>query len=228
MNVHDEMSDSEVLLAASDSLSEIPMASPPDVEAIMARGRARRRHRLTGIAGLSAAGVVAGTALVLGLTGVLGSAPVGGTGTIRTAAFTLVEHANGTATLTINPKELLDPTTLRNDLAQYGIRAMVTVGSFCSSDPAPAGSRVWSAYPYLGPGNHHLPRGVHPTLTFTPAAMPAGTQLSFGVFQLSPGEQQTDFVLINTSSYTCTTTPPSEPPAHGGQLRVGPPGQAGS
>ena len=43
MNVHDEMSDTEVLRAASDSLSGIPVASPPDVAAIMARGRARRR-----------------------------------------------------------------------------------------------------------------------------------------------------------------------------------------
>ena len=86
MNVHDEMSDNEVLRAASDSLSGIPMASPPDVEAIMARGRARRRRRLAGVAGLSVAGAAAGTALALGLTGALG--PARTPGTIRTAAFT--------------------------------------------------------------------------------------------------------------------------------------------
>ena len=62
-----------------------------------------------------------------------------GTGTIQTAAFTLVSNANGTATLTINPQVLLEPGTLQRDLAQDGIPAMVTVGSFCSSDPAPAG-----------------------------------------------------------------------------------------
>ena len=135
MNVHDEMSDNEVLRAASDSLSAIPMANPPDVEAIMARGRARRRHRLSAVAGLSAA-AAAGTALVLGLTGVLG--PARTSGTIRTASFTLVSNPNGTATLTISPKELLDPAALQSDLAQYGIPAKVTTGSFCSSDPAPA------------------------------------------------------------------------------------------
>ena len=48
MNAHDEMSDNEVLRAASDSLSAIPMASPPDVEAIMARGRARRTESSLG------------------------------------------------------------------------------------------------------------------------------------------------------------------------------------
>ena len=55
MNIHDEMSDNEVLRVASKSLSAIPMASPPDVSAIMARSRARRRRRLSGIAGLSVA-----------------------------------------------------------------------------------------------------------------------------------------------------------------------------
>ena len=52
-------------------------------------------------------------------------------------AFTLVSNANGTATLTINNAALLDHTTLQKDLAHYGIRALVTSGSFCSSDPAP-------------------------------------------------------------------------------------------
>ena len=139
MNVHDEMSDNEVLRAASDSLSAIPMANPPDVEAIMARGRARRRHRLSAVAGLSVAAAAVGTALVLGLTGVLG--PARTSGTIRTASFTLVSNPNGTAALTISPKELLDPAALQSDLAQYGIPAKVTTGSFCSSDPAPAAFR---------------------------------------------------------------------------------------
>lgn len=133
MNVHDEMSDNEVLRAASESLSRIPMASPPDVEAIMARGRAHRRRRFSGVAGMSVA--AAGTALALGLTGVLGPAPARAPGTIRTALFTLVSNSNGTATLTINPKELVDAAALQNDLRQYGIPALVTSGSFCSSDP---------------------------------------------------------------------------------------------
>jgi hypothetical protein len=80
--------------------------------------------------------VGAGVALGLGLTG---SAPAHATGTIQTAAFTLVGNSDGTATLTINPNVLLEPTTLQSDLARDGIPAMVTVGSFCSSDPAPAG-----------------------------------------------------------------------------------------
>jgi hypothetical protein len=208
VNVHDEMSDREVLRTVAESLSAMPVASPPDVEAITARGSARRRRRLSAVAGLSVAGAAAATALTLGLTGVLGQAP----GTIRTAAFTLVSNSNGTATLTISPKQLLDPAALQADLAQYGIPAKVTAASICTSDPAPAGfSQVVSSSPG-GPSTATPTPVSDPTITIDPAAMPAGTELSVGDFQLSTGqysgEQQADFILIDTSSYTCSTTPP--------------------
>jgi hypothetical protein len=237
MNVHDEMSDNEVLRVASESLSAMLVANAPDVEAITARGRARRRHRLSAVAGLSAAGAVAGTVLALGLTGVLG--PARTPGTIRTATFTLASNSNGTATLTIDPKELLDPAALQSDLAQYGIPAKVTTGSFCSSNPAPSGfSQVVSSYP-AGAYTVTPQNGIHPTITIDPSAMPAGTELSVGDFQLSSGaysgEQQADFVLIDTSSYTCSSTPPDPNglpdgygPDDGIGLLYGGPGPAGS
>ena len=232
MNVHDEMSDNEVLRAASDSLSALPVASPPDVEAIMARGRARRRRRLSAVASVSVA-AAAGTALALGLTGVLG--PARTPGTIRTVSFTLVSNSDGTATLTINPKELLDPAALQNDLAHYGIPAKVTSGSFCSSDPAPAGfSQVVPGQP-AGSGTGTPQPVVQPTITIDPSAMPAGAELSIGYFQLSSGEQQANVVLIDTSSYTCTSTPPDfpSPPAGSDEsdslgVRYSGPGPTGS
>ena len=150
MSGNDQMTDGAELRELRHSLSGVAMPERPHLEAITARGRARRRHRLSAVAGLSVAGAAAGTALALGLTGVLG--PARTPGTIRTAAFTLVSNSNGTATLTINPKELLDPAALQSDLAQYGIPAKVTSGSFCTSDPHPAGfSQVVSFYP-AGPG----------------------------------------------------------------------------
>lgn len=234
MNVHDEMSDNEVLRAACESLSAMPVASAPDVEAIMARGRARRRHRLSAVAGVSVA-AAAGTALALGLTGVLG--PARTPGTIRTTSFTLVSNSDGTATLTISPKELLDAAALQSDLAQYGIPAKVTAGSLCTSDPAPAGfSQVVSDLP--GPGTATPLDRVRPSVTIDPAAIPAGTELSIGNFQLSSGEfageQQADVVLIDTSSYACSSTPP-EPkglpdgygPSDGLWVLYGGPGAAG-
>jgi hypothetical protein len=175
----------------------------------------------------------AGVALSLGLTG---TASPYGPGTIRTTAFTLVKNANGTATLTINAGVLFQPGTLQSDLQQDGIPAKVTVGSLCSSDPVPAGMlqvvSVQKVRHLGGPGNrphvapqaaqgsgqaHHggqVPMGAgntSPTITINPAAMPAGTELSFGNFQLTNGEQ-TYFTLIDTDSYTCTSTAPAGMP----------------
>ena len=236
MSDDDPLTGSTELRELRNSLSGVTMSERPRLEAITARGRARRRHRVSAVAGLSVAGAAAGTALALGLTGVLG--PARTPGTIRTLSFTLVSNANGTATLTINPKELLDPAALQSDLAQYGIPAEVTSGSFCSSDPHPAGfSQVVSGPTGTGDGSPQS--GVQPTITIDPSAMPAGAELSVGYFQLSSGEaageQQADVVLIDSNSYTCTSTPPDPngPPAGYGEsdslgLLYGGPGPAGS
>jgi hypothetical protein len=175
------------LTTARDSLSEVRMSTPLDT--IVRHGRTtRRRRRLIGLAGTGAVAVTAAVAV-----GLASSAPVHGTSTIQTAAFTLVSNANGTATLTIKPKVLLEPGTLQRDLARDGISAKVTVGSFCSSDPAPAGLLHVVSIPRT--------RYVR-TITINPAAMPAGTELSFGNFQLTNGEQ-TNFALVDKGSYTC-------------------------
>lgn len=221
MSDNDQLTEGAELRRLRDSLSGVTMPERPRLRAITARGRAHRRRRLSGVAGLSVAGAAAATALTLGLTGILGPTPAHSTGTIRTAAFRIVSHPNGTATLTLNPKELFDPTGLQNDLARYGIPAKVTVGSFCSSDPAPAGfSRVWS----VQPGESTLQPKLGETASFTidPAAMPAGTELSFGDFQLASGQQQASFALIDKDSYTCSSTPPGPTgPPDGGQVLYG-------
>lgn len=158
--------------------------------------RPRRGYRRLA-AGITAAAAAAAV-LGLGLTGVFGSAPVGGTGTIRAMAFLLVEHANGTVTLSINPKVLVNPGTLQSDLQQDGIPAIVTTGSFCSSEPIPTGlMRVVTA-------------SVR-SVTINPAAIPSGTELSFGNFQLLSGEE-TAVQLVDINSYTCAGTFPASVP----------------
>lgn len=206
------------LTTARDSLTEVRMGTPLDT--IVRHGRAaRRRHRVIGLAGTGAVAVAA--ALVIGLTGVIGSGPAQHASTIRTAAFTLVSNANGTATLTIHPRVLLDPKILQRDLRKDGVPAMVTTGRFCSSDPPPAGFlRVVSFQP--GPRGSGRQPVKDPTVTFHPSAMPAGAELSFGNFQLA-NRQQTSFALIDSSSYTCTTTAPTAPPREGVMLTYGRP-----
>jgi hypothetical protein len=217
------MNDDEVITVVREQRDQV--RSRTSVDQVISRGRTVRARRripgaVSGLAVVTAAAVVLG----LGVSGAFSSAR--GTGTIRTAAFTLVEHANGTATLTIHLHELIDAAALQNDLQQDGIPALVTSGSFCSSHPAPAGfSRVVSVSPYLrqlGPGKHQLPAHFF-TITFHPVAMPAGTELSFGVFQPGPGEQQGVSELINTSSYSCASTPPSSrSPGQGMWYQFGP------
>jgi hypothetical protein len=171
-------------------------------------GRSRRRLA----AGITAATAVSAVMLGLGVAGVLASTPHPGTSTIRTVAFTLVKHANGTATLTINLNVLLDPATLQADLQQDGIAALVTTGRFCSSDPVPAGIQQVLAGP-------KAPPGAARTFTINPAAIPVGTELSFGNFELSPGAE-TAIALIDTDSYTCTSIAPVSAPPPGADAMV--------
>lgn len=168
----------------------------------------RRNRRLA--AGITAAAAAAALVLILGLSGAIGSAPAHRTGTIQTAAFTLVQNAGGTATLTINPRVLFEAATLQRDLERDHIPAMVTAGSFCSSNPAPPGFSQVISIPIQ-------PRQHPAKVTINPAAMPAGTKLSFGHFQLATS-QQTSIALIDAGSYTCSSTAPTALPSGGGAL----------
>jgi hypothetical protein len=180
-------------------------------------------RRLT--AGITAAAAAGSVVLCLGLSGGLGSSPARGTGTIRTAAFTITRHANGTATLTINPQVLFDPSTLQGDLAQYGIPAEVTTGSFCSSDPAPGGFSQVVTFSPAFQGDSGQQQVDNPTVTINPATMPAGTELSIGAFQAANGDN-TALALIGANSYTCASAAPTAPPSGGALLHWN--GSAGS
>ena len=142
-------------------------------------------------------------------------------GTIRTTAFTLIRNADGTDSLTINAQVISEPGTLQQDLTKYGIPAIVTVGSFCSSDPTPDGfSQVVTISPPWGKSGNPQP-GQHPTITIDPAAMPAGAELSFGIFQPAAGLSPiTAIALTDASSYSCSSTTPTTLPPGGALLHV--------
>jgi hypothetical protein len=163
---------------------------------------------------------------VLGRDAVHGGAPSSALRAIHTPSYTLISNTSGTVTLTIHPQELFDPAALQSDLAHYGIPSMVTSGSFCSSDPTPAGfSQVVS----LHPGGEFTVQGPatgQVAVTFDPSAIPAGAELSIGDFQLPSGQQQADLGLISTSSSTCTSDPAAAWSADEAGALYG--GQAGS
>ncbi len=197
-----------VLLQARDALSGARMETP--VEAILAKGRSRRHRRR--LAQLSAA-VAASGALALGLATVIGSGnPAPAPGTIRTAAFTLTRNANGTASLTLSQDQVFDPATLQQALARDGIPALVQAGTYCTSTPAPPSSGVVSLQlPDGSPvakstPDHQSPVPPDAVTVINPAAMPAGTELSF---TYRNHDRVLTFSLIYTAAHTCSSTPPA-------------------
>jgi hypothetical protein len=199
----------DVLIQTRDALSAGPIAQPPPVEAILARSRGQRHRRR--LAGLSVAGIAGVAALALGLAGVSGGhSPARAGTTIRTAAFTLAENANGTATLTLTQDQVFNPGALQQALQQDGIPALVETGSYCSSSPAPPGP-AWSAtlslqLPDGTPVSPNQPVPSDAVTVINPAAMPAGTELFFGYFNSTTTLMSG---LIYTSSYTCSSNPPT-------------------
>ena len=233
---HDEYpNDSTLTRELRDSLSELAVPGRPPLAAITDRGRTYRRRRLGGFAGLAGATAAVVIALALGLTGVFGAPPARSTPQTG-AAFTLTSYTNGTVSLKLS--QLFDPAALQQALTQHGIPALVKIGSYCSSSPAapspvrlgvlpgaspaPAGTRH-RATPGLGNGRgiwqavtlpvkpSQLAPMVDPiSMMINPAAMPAGTELFIGYFDLV----QTIVVdLIYTGSHTCSNAqqPPGTP-----------------
>ena len=205
MNDHDELNDSAVLTAVHDSMSGLPMPAAPRLEAITARGRARRRRQVTGLS-IAAAGACA--ALVVGLAGGGGSAgpaPQHGGSTIHLTGFSVVSGPDGRTTLTLYPNQVINPSAVRQALAEHGIPALVTAGEFCTTASHPDGvGRVLSIGPLQQvPGQH--PSG--PRLVINGSAIPAGAKLSIG-YRQGPGQREISFTLIKAGApLTCKTIP---------------------
>jgi hypothetical protein len=234
MNHDEHPNDSTLTQELRDSLSELAAPARPSLAAITSRGRAHKRRRLAGFTGLGVTGVAAASALALSLTGVLGAAPASSTGTIRTASFTLTTNANGTDTLALTQKLYLDPAALQQALAQDGIPALVKIGTSCTSTPEPHSHGVppvtigtTTSSPNaqaaggggLGDMSLFVPLPVHkikgPDLirfVITPAAIPAGTELSFSYFHTDKSLEVSSN-LIDTSSYTCRGQDPDVTPS---------------
>jgi hypothetical protein len=212
MNVHDDISDHDVLRAAARSLSAVPAAGPPDVRAIMTRGSARRRRQL---AGLGVTGVAAATATALGLAGALGAfaggTPAARAGTIHTAAFTLSRNTDGTATLRLDQSQVFDPQALQRALAEDGIPALVTSNSWCWSNPAlpspPLGKvlsvQTQSGVPLTPSTTQHPQQLPSDTVTvINPAELPGGTELLFDYVKQAPHGLLAASVIY-THAHTC-------------------------
>ncbi len=208
----------DVMCQVRESFSGLRMDTP--VEQVFTRSRARRRRRLSGVSAAAAAtaGAVAAVTLALGgpapagsgpgavSSGPVGSGPVS-SGPVRLAAFSVTSGPGGSTTLVLHkgpqyPR--LDPSALRQALAQHGIPALVTVGTFCRP-----------AHGATGGASGGLPKVVHASaqadgsdaVVIDGRAFPPGTRLSIGLF---PG--YTRMLLIKDGvPLTCGST--SDQPA---------------
>lgn len=190
MNGNDQASDYDVLCAVSDSLSRVPVARPPQLEAVMARGRARRHRRhASGAAAALAAAAAAVTVTVLPA----GSHPAGPVASPRLAAWTVSRQAGGDIKVTIS--ELSDPAGLQSTLRADGVPASVTFlgqpNPACSPlafDPGLIGKILpprSSGVVYHLPGGGVLGTGIGAgageDMVIDPSAIPGGVglQLAF-------------------------------------------------
>jgi hypothetical protein len=187
------MNDNDVLDRVERSLSGVHMDTPIDV--IVARGRIRRRRRTSATAAVAAV-AVGGLALSVSAAGGSGKQPT--VGATQLAAFTLVSNADGTDTLTLIKGQPLSASALIEKLSQAGVPAIVNVGKTCDSHPQPDGLDQVVAPQERADGSV--------VLVITPSAMPAGAELSIGVF---PTAKTWSLATIG-APLTCDSTPPRQ------------------
>jgi hypothetical protein len=202
MNVHDEISDADVLRAAADSLSTIPVPSAPDTAAVITAGRSRRRRRMTAmsITGTAAVGVVA-----LSLSGVFGATSQqtsGSTGRqpshaahAQLEAWTVTKLANGDISVRIN--QFKDPAGLQSALRADGVPASVTF----------AGQQNPACQPYPGgtPALGSVPSPLRPSALLT---------------QVFPQPYQVLGAPPETGSAHMVTAGPAAPPPSGNRTVI--------
>ena len=218
MNDNDELNDGAVLSAVRDSISGLPMPAAPRLQAITARGRARRRRRLGGLS-IAAAGACA--ALAVGLAGGSGSAGPASQHeppAVHLAAFSVVTGPGGTTTLILYPRQVINPDAVRQALAEHGIPALVTAGKFCrtADQPSPGVGQV-VVLPHrtlqVTGGQRPLPEatGGPGPIVIHESAIPSGVELSIG-YRQDPQDREISFSLIQAGApLTCTSIPDSGP-----------------
>ena len=184
MNDDEHLDDSALTAELVDSLAEVAVPGRPPLAAITDRGRVYKRRRLAGFAGLCVTGGAAVIALVLGLTGVFGASPAGGTGTGQAADFTLTSYVNGTVALHLG--QIFDPAALQRALAHHGIRALVMNDTYCSSSPAVPNPIIGGVLP----GSATPPRGHGVQRILMTANFPVKpSQLAPSVDPVTAGDQ---------------------------------------
>jgi hypothetical protein len=206
------MNDDETLAAlrnsltgVKESLTDVHLNRSADAIRARARGRVVRR----GLAGAGAAGVAPGVSLALTAGG-------SGTGATRSVHVNLDAWSVNTlpdGLVYVDVRELVQPTLLRQTLAQAGVPAIITFGEFCTD---PSGYYTSNLGQILG----KTAQGGEPRLTIKPSGIPAGSELSIGIVSVAvdkpggPGHAlDTAFGVVKEGSrLTCGRFPAQQEP----------------
>jgi hypothetical protein len=201
----DLMSDDDVLLAVRHALPAVPVGTPPALEAVVAQGRARRNRRRS----LAAVGVAVVVALAIAVPTLSSSAqapaslspgrPHATAVHVHLAAFSVDTNPGGTVTVTLTMAQTVDPDAMRQALAQAGVPAVITVGTFCRTADEPHG--LHQVFRHPGPDQASAPPAASAeTIVITPSALPKDAEVSIGYFPNHVG-----FTLVTTGeALTCT------------------------
>jgi hypothetical protein len=202
MNEH-----ADVTYRVRESFSGLCMDVP--VENVLARSRAHRRRRRAGVTAAAAgtAGAVAAMTLTLGGAAQVhsGAQPRPSAGSAALTAFSVTSGPGESTTLILHkgPQYApLDPGALRQVLAQHGIPALVTVGTFCRSTTGSLGSVGQLLHPStLADGSDEM--------VINGAAMPSGTELSIGYFP-----SYIRLAVVGRAAALLCSSAPGQPAAH--------------
>ncbi|MGC4819257.1 hypothetical protein [Micromonospora sp. DT63] len=196
------MNEDEVLNAMRKTLSGVRMDRP--VEAIEARGHARRRNR--GVLGVAAGGGLAALAAIalavplgFGSSGssTAGSTAAGGTAAsagdavtapaMEPAAFSVVKKADGSVQLRLRSKQVINPDALEKALADAGVPSVVKADLLCT----PKGAELPQIKEVLTfdriPGANEDGVFGDSEWVIAPSKMPKGSILHFSVFPVHKG-----------------------------------------
>jgi hypothetical protein len=201
----------DIMCHVRESFSGLRMDVP--VEDVFARGRLRRRRRLSGLTAATAATAGVATAMTLSLGGPAparsGNPPpsrAASQGAVQLAAFSVTPGPGDSTTLVLRKGVPLDPAALRHALAEHGVPALVNVGTFCRSGPTAASGTSKVVHP--------SDRADGSAMVIDAKAFPPGTELSIGLFP-----SYTRMLLIKVGApLTCSSS--NDQPA----MHVTPPG----
>jgi hypothetical protein len=187
--------------------------------------RERRRSRPTRPALIAVAAAAAVAAIAIGAA-VTSNGTSGAPGRVEAgpvhvhlADFAVDTNPDGTVTVTLSQAQILDPDALRQALAQAGIPAKITIGSFCYSPVPPDRDALSQAFTMERPGP-----GEVSVVVINLSKLPAGSTLAIG-YVMNGEIGKPHFELLTAGApVTCSSSPPPVPkepiPAPGDSVKA--------